>query len=62
MIRVAAVGDIHLAPGSEGSLRRAFETLGDHADLLLLAGDLTRHGTPQKPPSLPVRSPACPCP
>lgn len=48
MIRVAAVGDIHLAPGSEGSLRPAFETLGDHADLLLLAGDLTRHGTPQE--------------
>ncbi|MEV7617437.1 metallophosphoesterase [Streptomyces sp. NPDC089799] len=46
MIRVAAVGDIHLAPGSEGTLRPAFETLGEHADLLLLAGDLTRHGTP----------------
>ncbi|MFF5449449.1 metallophosphoesterase [Streptomyces sp. NPDC012888] len=45
MIRVAAVGDIHLAPGSEGLLRPAFDTLGDHADLLLLAGDLTRHGT-----------------
>ncbi len=48
MIRVAAVGDIHLAPGAEGTLRPAFETLGDHADLLLLAGDLTRHGTPQE--------------
>ncbi|MFJ9338780.1 metallophosphoesterase [Streptomyces sp. NPDC101733] len=48
MIRVAAVGDIHLGPGSEGSLRPAFETLADHADLLLLAGDLTRHGTPQE--------------
>ncbi|GAA0318141.1 metallophosphoesterase [Streptomyces polychromogenes] len=48
MIRVAAVGDIHLAPGCEGTLRPAFETLGDHADLLLLAGDLTRHGTPRE--------------
>ncbi|MGO4456427.1 metallophosphoesterase [Streptomyces sp. M-16] len=48
MIRVAAVGDIHLAPGGEGTLRPAFETLGDHADLLLLAGDLTRHGSPQE--------------
>ncbi|MFG2989379.1 metallophosphoesterase [Streptomyces sp. NPDC048257] len=48
MIRVAAVGDIHLGPGSEGLLRPAFETLGDCADLLLLAGDLTRHGTPQE--------------
>lgn len=48
MIRVAAVGDIHLGPGSEGTLRPAFETLGDHADLLLLAGDLTRHGTAEE--------------
>ncbi|MFJ4863627.1 MULTISPECIES: metallophosphoesterase [unclassified Streptomyces] len=48
MIRVAAVGDIHLGPGSEGLLRPAFETLEDCADLLLLAGDLTRHGTPQE--------------
>ncbi|MFF3325609.1 metallophosphoesterase [Streptomyces sp. NPDC002889] len=45
MIRVAAVGDIHLGPGSRGLLRPAFETLGDCADVLLLAGDLTRHGT-----------------
>ncbi|WP_175407301.1 metallophosphoesterase [Streptomyces sp. TRM64462] len=45
MIRVAAVGDIHLSPESAGALRPAFETLGDSADLLLLAGDLTRHGT-----------------
>ncbi|RSS65367.1 metallophosphoesterase [Streptomyces sp. WAC06614] len=45
MIRVAAVGDIHLGVDSAGLLRPAFETLGDHADVLLLAGDLTRHGT-----------------
>ncbi|WP_030761812.1 metallophosphoesterase family protein [Streptomyces sp. NRRL F-2664] len=45
MIRVAAVGDIHLGPDSAGTLRPAFDTLGDCADLLLLAGDLTRHGT-----------------
>ncbi|MFD3544675.1 metallophosphoesterase [Streptomyces sp. NPDC058655] len=45
MIRVAAVGDIHLGPGSAGTLRPAFDSLGDCADLLLLAGDLTRHGT-----------------
>ncbi|MFJ8159919.1 metallophosphoesterase [Streptomyces sp. NPDC096136] len=48
MIRVAAVGDIHLAPGGEGTLRPAFARLGDQADLLLLAGDLTRHGTPEE--------------
>ncbi|MCB5179777.1 metallophosphoesterase family protein [Streptomyces antimicrobicus] len=44
-VRVAAVGDIHLGPDSAGLLRPAFDTLARHADLLLLAGDLTRHGT-----------------
>ncbi|MFH9347719.1 metallophosphoesterase [Kitasatospora sp. NPDC017646] len=48
MIRVAAVGDIHLGPDSRGVLRPAFATLGDLADVLLLAGDLTRHGTPEE--------------
>ncbi len=48
MIRVAAVGDIHMGPDSKGLLRPAFDTLPDCADLLLLAGDLTRHGTPEE--------------
>jgi Icc-related predicted phosphoesterase len=45
MIRVAAVGDIHLGLESRGVLRPAFDTLHECADVLLLAGDLTRHGT-----------------
>ncbi|WP_327327730.1 metallophosphoesterase [Streptomyces sp. NBC_01210] len=45
MIRVAAVGDIHMGRDSAGTLRPAFDTLGECADVLLLAGDLTRHGT-----------------
>ncbi|MCZ9343297.1 metallophosphoesterase, partial [Streptomyces sp. TRM76130] len=48
MIRVAAVGDIHMGLDSQGLLRPAFDTLPDQADLLLLAGDLTRHGTPDE--------------
>ena len=44
MVRIAAVGDIHLGTGSRGTLRPALESVGEHADLLLLAGDLTRHG------------------
>ncbi|MBT2414908.1 metallophosphoesterase [Streptomyces sp. ISL-12] len=48
MIRVAAVGDIHMGLDSQGLLRPAFDTLSDCADLLLLAGDLTRHGTPEE--------------
>ncbi|MGW6414973.1 metallophosphoesterase family protein [Streptomyces sp. NPDC055055] len=45
VVRVAAVGDIHLSPDCSGLLRPSFETLPLCADLLLLAGDLTRHGT-----------------
>ncbi|MFJ7147304.1 metallophosphoesterase [Streptomyces sp. NPDC100445] len=48
MIRVAAVGDIHMGPESQGTLRPSFETLPECADVLLLAGDLTRHGTPEE--------------
>ncbi|MGW1952891.1 metallophosphoesterase family protein [Streptomyces sp. NPDC001920] len=48
MIRIAAVGDIHMGPDSKGRLRPSFETLPECADVLLLAGDLTRHGTPEE--------------
>jgi Icc-related predicted phosphoesterase len=44
-VRVAAVGDVHLAEDATGLLRPALEQIGEHADVLLLAGDLTRHGT-----------------
>jgi Icc-related predicted phosphoesterase len=45
VIRIAAVGDIHLGESSRGTFRPAFEELPERADVLLLAGDLTRHGT-----------------
>lgn len=45
MIRVAAVGDIHLGEDSGMQLRPAFDDIDQHADILLLAGDLTRTGT-----------------
>ncbi|MEY7971943.1 metallophosphoesterase [Saccharomonospora xinjiangensis] len=46
MIRIAAVGDVHLGEEARGRLRPALEHLPGRADVLLLAGDLTRHGTP----------------
>ncbi len=46
MIRIAAVGDVHLGENAQGRLRPALENLRERADVLLLAGDLTRHGTP----------------
>lgn len=45
MIRVAAVGDIHLNATNRGRLRPSLEGLSSRADLLLVAGDLTCLGT-----------------
>ncbi|MFG3707908.1 metallophosphoesterase [Micromonospora sp. NPDC047670] len=45
VIRIAAVGDVHLDEDVVGRFRPALEELPEHADVLLLAGDLTRHGT-----------------
>ena len=48
MIRIAAVGDIHLGVESAGTYRPRLEHLSEHADLLLVAGDLTRRGTEEE--------------
>jgi Icc-related predicted phosphoesterase len=45
MIRIAAVGDVHVDSDVLGRFRPALEELPDRADVLLVAGDLTRHGT-----------------
>jgi Icc-related predicted phosphoesterase len=45
VIRVAAVGDVHMAEDARGTLRDAFAHLPEVADVFLLAGDLTRTGT-----------------
>ena len=44
-MRIAATGDLHFGEDSEGTLRPQLEQLADCADVLLLAGDLTRVGT-----------------
>lgn len=43
-LRVAAVGDMHVGEDSAGSFRSRLVELADHADVLLLAGDLTQRG------------------
>jgi Icc-related predicted phosphoesterase len=48
MIRVAAVGDIHVGADSRGCLRPHLESVAERADIFLLAGDLTRHGDPDE--------------
>ena len=44
MIRVAAVGDVHVGVDSAGVIAAALAGVEQYADVLLLAGDLTRHG------------------
>lgn len=45
MIRVAAAGDLHVGPEVAGAYRARLAALADQADVFLVAGDLTRHGT-----------------
>ena len=45
-VRVAAVGDFHCGEEDAGKYRELFARVNDEADVLLLAGDLTRRGTP----------------
>jgi len=47
-VRVAAVGDIHFTEGLTGVLRKQYERLGEEADVLLLAGDLSNMGRPSE--------------
>ncbi|MFI6792134.1 metallophosphoesterase [Nonomuraea sp. NPDC050383] len=44
-VRIAAVGDIHLGEDVRGEYRKRLEGIEERADVLMLAGDLTRHGT-----------------
>jgi len=48
VIRVAAVGDVHASADSAGLLRPSFDGIDGCADLLLLAGDLTKWGDPEE--------------
>lgn len=46
MIRVAAVGDVHVGVDDAGQLAPQLARVYEEADVLLVAGDLTRHGDP----------------
>jgi Icc-related predicted phosphoesterase len=48
VIRVAAVGDVHVGPDMAGMLREQLETVSSRADVLLVAGDLTKAGLPEE--------------
>ncbi|HJR90065.1 MAG TPA: metallophosphoesterase [Aeromicrobium sp.] len=44
-LRIAAVGDVHMADDLRGRYAPALAELTGQADVLLVAGDLTQHGT-----------------
>jgi Icc-related predicted phosphoesterase len=48
VIRIAAFGDVHAGRDSTGTIAPGFEGVEDRADVLLLAGDLTRCGTEEE--------------
>ena len=48
MIRIAAFGDVHIGEDSTGALAPLLTDLGERADLLAVAGDLTRCGSPRE--------------
>jgi Icc-related predicted phosphoesterase len=52
VIRLAAVGDVHCGTETREEVRSQFASVGEHADALLLAGDLTRLGTPEEAEAL----------
>ena len=47
-MRIAAVGDVHCTKKSEGQLQALFAEAAQHADVLLLCGDLTHRGLPDE--------------
>ena len=43
-LRVAALGDLHYSRGSQNALQPWIRTVADHAEILVLCGDLTDYG------------------
>jgi Icc-related predicted phosphoesterase len=48
VVRVAAVGDLHVKKSSQGLIRPLFENAADFADIVVLCGDLTDYGLPEE--------------
>lgn len=48
IVRLAAVGDLHCTRTAQGMYHPFLSSVGEHADILLLCGDLTDYGTPEE--------------
>jgi Icc-related predicted phosphoesterase len=47
-LRIAAVGDLHVAKNSHGKFQSLFSQISTTADVLLLCGDFTDYGLPEE--------------
>jgi len=47
-VRLAAVADLHFGKTSSGSIQPLLDQVAQSADIFLLCGDLTDHGTPEE--------------
>jgi Icc-related predicted phosphoesterase len=48
VVRLAAVGDLHIKKTSQGALQPLLAPVNDQADVLVLCGDLTDYGLPEE--------------
>src|SRR5262249_55092030 len=48
VVRVAATGDLHCPRTPEEELQALFHEIAEHADVLLLCGDLIDYGKPEE--------------
>jgi uncharacterized protein len=48
VIRIAAAGDLHASEATRDRVQRAFSTVAEESDVILLAGDLTTTGEPEQ--------------
>jgi Icc-related predicted phosphoesterase len=51
-MRIAATADIHFSPQSYDKIREPLSRVWEHADVLVIAGDLTNYGTTEEMHSL----------
>jgi len=48
IVRIAALGDLHCTKSSQGAFQPLFTRIGESADVLVMAGDLTDYGLPEE--------------
>ena len=47
-VRIAAISDVHCGVDGQGSYQELFAEINDHADILVICGDLTDYGLPEE--------------